>query len=94
MTIEYEEFERVEVRVGTIVDVREFPRARKSMYRLTIDFGPEIGTRESAAGLPARYESEQLAGMQVIAVLNLGPRNIAGFDSECLTLGVPDGQGE
>jgi len=94
VTISYEEFERVEIRVGTIVDAREFPRARKPLYRLTIDFGPEVGTRESAAGLPARYDLDELAGKQVIAVLNLGPRNIAGFQSECLTLGIPDEQGE
>lgn len=94
MTITYEDFERVEIRVGTIVDAREFPRARKPMYRLTIDFGPEIGTRESAAGLPERYELGDLPEKQVIAVLNLGPRNIAGFQSECLTLGVPDADGE
>jgi len=94
LTITYEDFERVEIRIGTIVDAREFPRARKPLYQLTIDFGPEIGTRESAAGLPERYELAALEGKQVIAVLNLGPRNIAGFMSECLTLGVPDADGE
>ncbi|TFG66828.1 MAG: tRNA-binding protein [Gemmatimonadales bacterium] len=94
MTISYEEFERVEIRVGTIVDAQEFPRARKPLYRLKIDFGPEIGTRESAAGLPARYDLNALAGKQVIAVLNLGPSDIAGFQSECLTLGIPHEQGE
>ena len=86
--------ERVEIRVGTIVDAEEFPRARKRLYRLTIDFGPEIGTRRSAAGLPPRYSVDDLSGRQVIAVLNLGERNIAGFVSECLTLGVPDAEGE
>ncbi len=94
MTIAFEDFERVEIRVGTIVDAREFPRARRPMYRLTIDFGPEIGTRASAAGLPERYELADLPGRQVIAVLNMGQRNIAGFMSECLTLGVPDAEGE
>ena len=94
MTISYEDFERVEIRIGTIVDAKEFTRARKPMYRLTIDFGPEGGIRESAAGLPARYSLDELAGKQVIAVLNQGPRNIAGFQSQCLTLGVPDAQGE
>jgi tRNA-binding protein len=94
LTIASEDFERVEIRVGTIVDAREFPRARKPMYRLTIDFGPEIGTRASAAGLPDRYELDDLPGKQVIAVLNMGPRDIAGFMSECLTLGVPDDEGE
>ncbi len=94
MTISYEDFERVEIRVGTIVDAQEFARARKPLYRLTIDFGPEVGMRASAAGLPPRYSLDDLVGKQVIAVLNLGPRNIAGFQSECLTLGIPDAQGE
>lgn len=93
-TIDWSDFERVEIRVGTIVDAEEFPRARKPLYRLTIDFGPEVGTRRSAAGLPPRYSVDDLSGRQVIAVLNLGERNIAGFVSECLTLGVPDAEGE
>ena len=84
----------MEIRVGTIVDAVEFPRARKPLYRLKIDFGPEVGVRESAAGLPPRYGLEELPGKQVIAVLNFAPRNIAGFQSECLTLGVPDAEGE
>ena len=92
--IEWDDFERVEIRVGTIVDASEFPRARKPLYRLTIDFGPGIGTRRSAAGLPPRYGLDELRGRQVLAVLNLGVRNIAGFESECLTLGVPDADGE
>lgn len=92
--IEWEDFERVEIRVGTIVDAEEFSRARKPLYRLTIDFGPDIGTRRSAAGLPPRYGLGELPGRQVLAVLNLGARNIAGFESECLTLGVPDADGE
>lgn len=92
--IEWDDFERVEIRVGTIVEAEEFPRARKPLYRLNIDFGPDIGTRRSAAGLPPRYALDELRGRQVVAVLNLGPRNIAGFESECLTLGVPDVDGE
>ena len=94
MTIAWEDFEQVEIRVGTIVDAVEFPRARKPLYRLKIDFGPEVGVRESAAGLPQRYDLDELPGKQVIAVLNFAPRNIAGFQSECLTLGVPDAEGE
>jgi len=94
LTIAWEDFEKVEIRVGTIVDAEDFPRARKPLYRLTIDFGPEVGTRRSAAGLPLGYELDELPGRQVLAVLNLEPRNIAGFMSECLTLGVPDGAGE
>ncbi|MFW6088347.1 MAG: tRNA-binding protein [Gemmatimonadota bacterium] len=92
--IEWDDFERVEIRVGTIVDAEEFPRARKPLYRLTIDFGPDIGTRRSAAGLPPRYALDELPGRQVLAVLNLGVRDIGGFESECLTLGVPDAEGE
>lgn len=92
--IAWDDFERVDIRVGTITHAEEFPRARKPLYRLTIDFGPEVGTRRSAAGLPPRYSLEELPGKQVIAVLNFEPRNIAGFMSECLTLGIPDENGE
>jgi len=92
--IEYDQFQAVDIRVGTIVGAEPFPRARKPLYRLRIDFGPEVGVRQSAAGLTGRYDVEDLPGRQVIAVLNLGPRNIAGFESQCLTLGVPDGEGE
>ena len=93
-TIAFDEFEKVDIRVGTIVEAEEFPRARKPLYRLRIDFGPETGIRQSAAGLPGRYELDELVGRQVIAVLNLGIRNIAGFESQCLTLGLPDAEGE
>ena len=93
-TISYDEFDKVDIRVGTIVEAEEFPRARKPLYRLRIDFGPETGERQSAAGLPARYVLEELVGRQVVAVLNLGVRNIAGFESQCLTLGLPDEEGE
>ena len=93
-TIDYDEFERVDIRVGTIVEAEDFPRARKPLYRLRIDFGAEVGIRQSAAGLPERYGLEELVGRQVIAVLNLGVRNIAGFESQCLTLGLPDDEGE
>ena len=93
-TIAFDEFDKVDIRVGTIVEAEEFPRARKPLYRLRIDFGPEVGTRQSAAGLPGRYELEELVGRQIIAVLNLGVRNIAGFESQCLTLGLPDEEGE
>jgi tRNA-binding protein len=93
-TIGFDEFEKVDVRIGTIVEAEEFPRARKPLYRLRIDFGPEVGVRQSAAGLPGRYALDELVGLQVIAVLNLGVRNIAGFESQCLTLGVPDEDGE
>lgn len=93
-TIGFHEFEKVEIRVGTIIDAEDFPGARKPLYRLRIDFGPDIGIRQSAAGLTARYDVEALVGRQVIAALNLGVRNIAGFESQCLTLGLPDADGE
>jgi len=92
--IEWADFERVDIRVGTVVEAEEFPRARKPLYRLRIDFGPEIGVRWSAAGIPARYGIDEILGLQVLACVNLGSRNIAGFISECLTLGVPDAEGE
>jgi len=93
-TIGYEEFEKVEIRVGTIVDAAPFPAARKPLYRLRIDFGPVVGIRQSAAGLTGRYPVDDLPGRQIIAALNLGTRNIAGFESQCLTLGLPDAEGE
>ncbi|MCL7960378.1 MAG: tRNA-binding protein [marine benthic group bacterium] len=93
-TIAYGEFEKVDIRVGTIVEAEDFPRARKPLYRLRIDFGSELGIRQSAAGLPGRYDLDDLVGRQVIAVLNMGVRNIAGFESQCLTLGIPDEDGE
>jgi tRNA-binding protein len=93
-TIAYGEFEKVDIRVGTIVEAEDFPRARKPLYRLRIDFGSEVGIRQSAAGLPGRYDLDDLVGRQVIAVLNMGVRNIAGFESQCLTLGLPDEEGE
>ena len=93
-SIDWTDFERVDIRVGTVVEVEEFPRARKPLFRLRIDFGPEIGLRWSAAGLPGRYGKDELVGIQVVACVNLGPRNIAGFMSECLTLGVPDEEGK
>lgn len=93
-TVDIEDFGRVDVRVGTVREARPFPEARKPLVRLRIDFGPEIGTLRSAAGLPANYDPAELVGRQVLAVVNLPPRPVAGFESECLTLGVPDGEEE
>lgn len=86
-----EDFERVEMRVGTVRAAEPFPEARKPAIRLTIDFGAELGVRRSSAQLTRRYTPEQLVGRQVVAVMNLGERRIAGFASQVLVLGgVPE----
>ena len=92
MTIDYVEFEKVDVRLGTVTEVEDFPRARNPSYRLTIDFGPEIGVKRSSARVTS-YARDELVGMQVVAVVNFEPRNIAGFMSEVLVLGVEDADG-
>lgn len=81
----------VEMRVGEIVSVEEFPEARKPLYKLEVDFGSE--TRQSAAGLTINYDPDDLLGQQVVAVVNLGTVRIADFESECLVTGVDDGEG-
>ena len=91
--ITYDDFEKVDVRVGVIVEVEDFPRAKKPSYRFLIDFGADIGTKRSS-GQYTNYTREELMGRQVIAVVNLPPRNIAGFMSECLILGVPTDDGK
>lgn len=91
--ISYDDFEKVNIRVGVIVSVEEFPRAKKPSYRLTVDFGAEIGVRQSSAQL-TNYPREELIGRQVVAVVNFAPKNIAGFLSECLILGVPTEDGK
>jgi tRNA-binding protein len=91
--VTFGEFENVEIRVGRIIQVERFPEARKPAYKLTIDFGAELGTRRSSAQLTAIYRPEDLQGRLVLAVVNLGPRQIGPFVSEVLTLGVPDANG-
>ena len=89
----YQDFERVDIRVGTIVDVQPFPEARKPAFKLVIDFGAEIGTKRSSAQLTVHYKPDQLIGRQVCAVVNFPPRQIGPFISEVLTLGMPDDDG-
>jgi tRNA-binding protein len=87
------EFDRIEIRAGTVVDAKPFPQARKPAIQLWVDFGPGIGVRRSSAQLTVHYAPETLIGRQVVAVTNFAPRRIAGFESEVLVLGMPDAEG-
>jgi tRNA-binding protein len=93
VTIGFGDFEKVDVRVGRVTAVEDFPRARQPSYRLTVDFGPEVGERRTSAQVTT-YSKDELVGMQVVAVVNFEPKNIAGFMSEVLVLGVPGADGE
>jgi tRNA-binding protein len=92
--IQYSDFERVDVRVGIVVEAKPFAEARKPAIKLVIDFGPEIGRRKSSAQIVANHRPEDLVGRQVLAVVNFPPRQIGPFMSEVLTLGLPDADGQ
>jgi len=91
--INYEQFEAVDIRVGTIIDAQPFPEARKPAVKLFIDFGDDIGVKKSSAQITVHYRCDQLIGRQVCAVVNFPPRQIGPFISEVLTLGMPDDDG-
>jgi tRNA-binding protein len=86
-TVQWDDFEKIDIRVGTIMEVSDFPKARKKAYQLAIDFG-ELGIKRSSAQVTDLYDPQQLIGRQVIAVVNFPPKQIANFFSECLVLGV------
>ena len=94
MSISYDDFAKVDIRVGTIIEVEPFPQARKPAFKLKVDFGPEIGVKHSSAQVVANYKADALVGRQVAAVVNFPPKQIGPFMSEVLVLGFPDAQGQ
>jgi tRNA-binding protein len=90
MAITYDDFAKLDIRVGVIEEVQDFPQARKPAYKLHINFGPEIGMRWSSAQVVQHYTKDELIGMKVLGVVNFPPKQIGPFMSESLTLGVPD----
>ena len=93
MIISYDDFQKVDIRSGTIIAVDDFPEARKPAYKLTVDFGSEIGIKKSSVQVTHNYGKDQLLNKQVIAVVNFAPKRIGPFLSEVLVLGLPDAKG-
>ncbi|MNL30766.1 tRNA-binding protein YgjH [compost metagenome] len=94
MDLTWNEFERTDMRVGTIIEVNDFPEARKPAYQLTVDFGSEIGIRKSSAQITKRYQKEDLVNRQIVAVVNFPRKQIGKFMSECLVLGAVGEEGD
>jgi tRNA-binding protein len=92
--ITFDDFQKVDIRLGRVLSAEPLAGARKPAYKLRIDFGPELGVRQSSAQITVHYRPEQLIGKLVLAVVNFPPRRIAGFKSEVLTLGVADAEGD
>lgn len=93
MTIGYDEFAKVDIRVGTVTGVEPFPQARKPAWKLTVDFGPELGVKRSSAQITDIYQADDLIGRQVLAVVNFAPRQVGPFMSEVLVLGLHNAAG-
>lgn len=89
--ISWDDFSKIDIRTGTIIAANDFPEARNSAYQIKIDFGQEVGVKKTSAQITTKYGKEELVGMQVVAVVNFAPKQIANFMSECLILGAVEG---